>query len=360
MAMLSDLAERRHVPATFAYADALFNRDPEDAIVYLREKSVQGLLGAAFRSVLMKVFFAQQPLVAEDVRWIAKEAERGHQEAMIVMLHLSEGTRWYNVFADLLWQQMPDAAEQLCLAPPTGEGGHNTLHQATLDEAYAALAEQFMGKQNENVVRCCMRAANIRVYENVLGEVMRRHLMLKFDHRMRPSHVIDPVTGKAASSVVRTSTYFQITQSEHDWMTLALERKLSMLSQTPLSHGEPLSLLRYAKGQEYKPHYDAFVGDDTAIKQMLDDGGQRVRTLICYLQHADKGGETVFPKLGVSLLPAEGSVLMFDNLRQDGEIDTDAYHAGMPVEMGCKWVVTKWVRSGPTLYGRTLYAPLNQ
>ena len=64
MVTLRQLAEQRHVPATFAYADALFQDSPSDAFLYLIDKFKAGLIGAAFRAVLSKVFFAEQHLAS--------------------------------------------------------------------------------------------------------------------------------------------------------------------------------------------------------------------------------------------------------------------------------------------------------
>jgi hypothetical protein len=51
-------------------------------------------------------------------------------------------------------------------------------------------------------------------------------------------------------------------------------------------------VLRYVDGQKYEPHYDYF--HDT-INTRIENGGQRVVTMLMYLSTPGEGGETVFP-----------------------------------------------------------------
>jgi hypothetical protein len=51
-------------------------------------------------------------------------------------------------------------------------------------------------------------------------------------------------------------------------------------------------VLRYVDGQKYEPHYDYF--HDT-VNTRIENGGQRIVTMLMYLSTPDEGGETVFP-----------------------------------------------------------------
>ena len=46
--------------------------------------------------------------------------------------------------------------------------------------------------------------------------------------------------------------------------------------------------------QKYDPHHDYFSHDGKD-----DNGGNRMATVLMYLEAADEGGETVFPKVAV-------------------------------------------------------------
>ena len=63
-----------------------------------------------------------------------------------------------------------------------------------------------------------------------------------------------------------------------------------------------------------------------------------------YLNEVEAGGETVFPRLGVTLKPRTGTLLLWNNLSVDGEVNPWTIHHAMPVLEGSKYVITLWFR----------------
>lgn len=348
---LAGLADQRHIPATFIYADTLFRTEPDEAINYLIEKFRQGLIGAAFRAVLMKVFFQRSTMTVDDVSLLFEEALKQHHEAILVLTHLSEGTKYHPFFVEMVSKNIPDACNLLHL-PEISKNVYGFLQPNT--ECFEIISEIF---NNFIELKPIFQVDDIGgcLYQNVFSTMMCRHFVLKFKAQMKPSMVYDPVTGRGEPNPVRTSTYLQVTNQHIDWFVLDAERRLAQISGVEANFGEPLSVLQYSAGQQYKPHYDAFVGDDEAIEAMLEDGGQRMKTMICYLQSANDGGETAFIRKGIKLNPLPGNVLIFDNADDDGNILKDSYHAGLPVKKGTKWIMTKWIRAQQTRYGQSLY-----
>ena len=55
-------------------------------------------------------------------------------------------------------------------------------------------------------------------------------------------------------------------------------------------NGEAIQILHYEHGQKYEPHFDYFY--DKVNREL---GGHRVATVLMYLSHVKRGGETVFP-----------------------------------------------------------------
>ena len=348
MVTLRQLAEQRHVPATFAYADALFQDSPPDAFLYLTNKFRAGLIGAAFRAVLSKVFFAEQHLDEDDLVLLDAECDKQNIEALLVLIMISEDTPCYDYYVQKLWLWSSDTARQLTLMQPVA-------NQSETDRPDFSL---LANKYNENSIlkpTLVSKDIGMALYQNVLSPMMCRHFVLKFNPHMQPSLIYDPKTGIGKPNSVRTSTYLQVSGMHIDWFSLEAEKRLAALAGLPVSQGEPLSVLKYEPNQQYKPHYDAFVGEDEAVKAMLEDGGQRVKTQICYLQSAHEGGETAFMRKGMTVNPPVGSVLMFDNVDDDNKVLTASYHAGLPVKHGVKWIMTKWIRAETTRYGQSIY-----
>ena len=69
-------------------------------------------------------------------------------------------------------------------------------------------------------------------------------------------------------------------------------------------------VVSYGTGGHYEPHVDYY-------GEYLDEvnRGDRISTLLFYLNEVKSGGATVFPFLRLSVQPIKGSVLFWHNLR---------------------------------------------
>jgi prolyl 4-hydroxylase len=76
-----------------------------------------------------------------------------------------------------------------------------------------------------------------------------------------------------------------------------IEARIARLVNWPLENGEGLQVLQYVPGTEYKPHYDYFDPAEPGTPTILKRGGQRVGTLVMYLNEPEKGGGTTFPNV---------------------------------------------------------------
>jgi hypothetical protein len=123
-----------------------------------------------------------------------------------------------------------------------------------------------------------------------------------------------------------------------------IEQRIAALLRWPAKRGEGLQVLRYASGAQYRPHFDYFPPDDPGSAAVMATGGQRVSTLVMYLNAVEDGGGTIFPELGLEVLPQPGSAVHFEYCNSLGQVDPRTLHGGAPVRAGEKWIVTKWVR----------------
>lgn len=121
-----------------------------------------------------------------------------------------------------------------------------------------------------------------------------------------------------------------------------IEARIAALVNWPVINGEGLQVLHYAPGAEYKPHNDYFDKSLPGTAAVLSRGGQRVGTLIMYLNTPEQGGGTVFPNVGVEVAPIKGNALFFS---YDDDVTSLSLHGGSPVIAGQKWVATKWLRT---------------
>ena len=109
-----------------------------------------------------------------------------------------------------------------------------------------------------------------------------------------------------------------------------------------LENGEGVQVLNYQPGAEYKPHYDYFDPAAPGTPTILKRGGQRVGTLVMYLNNPERGGGTTFPDVGLEVAPQRGNAVFFSYDRPHPSSQT--LHGGAPVVSGEKWVATKWLR----------------
>lgn len=163
--------------------------------------------------------------------------------------------------------------------------------------------------------------------------------------RLAASHVIDlEAMGATRPHEARTSSGMCLQRGETT-VVERVERRIAALLNWPLERGEPLQVLRYEVGQEYRPHYDYLDPAQAAAETFLARGGQRVASLIMYLNTPRAGGATGFPDAGLEVAAVKGNAVFFSYDRPHPS--TRTLHGGMPVRAGEKWIATKWMRERP-------------
>lgn len=156
------------------------------------------------------------------------------------------------------------------------------------------------------------------------------------------SVVVDSQTGNQSVDPVRTSsgTFLHFNESE---LISRLDQRIAQVMNCPIQNGEEIQILNYKVGKEYKPHYDYF-NNHSGSGAQLGNGGQRISTLVIYLNDVVAGGETIFPKIGLSVVPKKGSAVYFEYCNSFGQVNPLTLHGGAPVIQGEKWIATKWMR----------------
>ena len=181
------------------------------------------------------------------------------------------------------------------------------------------------------------------VFGNLLSDEECEGLIAAARVRLKRSLTVETHTGGETLNIDRTSDGMFFERGEND-IVRRVEARLAVLLRWPLSHGEGLQILRYAPGAQYRPHYDYFDPKEAGTPTILKRGGQRLATLVMYLQEPERGGSTTFPDVGLEVAPVRGTGVFFSYER--AHPDTKSLHGGAPVLEGEKWVATKWLREG--------------
>jgi prolyl 4-hydroxylase len=139
----------------------------------------------------------------------------------------------------------------------------------------------------------------------------------------------------------RTSLTCHLAKKAHP--SPILLQKIQALTNKPFGHMELPQVARYTDSQRYVEHYDGVDPHTDAGRAFCSNGGQRVATVLCYLNDVADGGSTAFRRVNFEVKPKKGNALIFFPGFMNGELDTDALHAGMPA-VDTKWVSQVWIR----------------
>ena len=151
---------------------------------------------------------------------------------------------------------------------------------------------------------------------------------------------------------VRTSsqTWLDVTSG----IAKPIAEKIYELIDFPPGSSEMLQILRYEVGQKYDAHNDYF-----DPKLYGPQSSNRAVTVYLYLSDVEEGGHTWFPnadgkplelqdykscKRGFGMKPKKGSVVVFYDMKPNGEYDPASLHGSCPVKKGTKWGGTLWFR----------------
>ena len=174
-----------------------------------------------------------------------------------------------------------------------------------------------------------------RLFRRVFSIAECSYLIGATETRFEPSMVYNKAR-ELVRDTIRTSDGAAIHWLIEDPAIHAFNRRIAALTGTSFDQGEALQVLRYAPGQEYRPHFDFVDGAQN----------QRLWTALVYLNQDYRGGETAFVRTGTEVRGNAGDVLVFRNALEDGSADPLAEHAGLPVTSGSKYLATRWVREG--------------
>ena len=164
--------------------------------------------------------------------------------------------------------------------------------------------------------------------------------------RLKPSTLVDPMTGKDIASGLRASLGMFFRPAENE-LVARIDHRLAALTHLPLEHGEGVQILHYPQGAGSAAHFDYLQATNEANIASIARSGQRLSTTVCYLNDVSQGGETIFPELGWTVSPQRGHAVYFESCDAAGELLPASVHASQPVLHGEKWVATKWARTRP-------------
>lgn len=181
--------------------------------------------------------------------------------------------------------------------------------------------------------------------ENFMSPEEIEHFLALGDDGMFRAQVSDVKKGRESKS--RTN---RVRWIAHDYTPVlkGIADRASALVGIPLLNAEKFQLIHYKQSQEYRAHYDAFDPNIPRGQRNWARGGQRMVTMLVYLNHVEAGGHTDFPNLKLSVAPLPGKAVVFHNCYPNtNRRHPLTLHAGSPVVSGSKWAFNLWFREHP-------------
>jgi prolyl 4-hydroxylase len=270
---------------------------------------------------------------------LERAANRGSTIAAALLaerLAHGEGCEAQADAAERLWTQLETHGAMRLpdfTLPPPGEN-NGTPRQLALEDALQPPPARVLSER-----------PRVAVIDRLFSADECRLLIASAQPHLRDSNTVDPATGQPLSQPIRTSTDATFDPVLETGALRVAQLRMAAAAGIELIHAERLTVLRYAPGQEYRPHRDYL--PPGVIERDGPQAGNRVRTICVYLNAVTAGGATEFPVPGLRVAPMPGRAVIFDNLGADGRPDPDSLHAGMPVEAGEKWLATLWIRQQP-------------
>uniref|UniRef100_A0A7S0ADX9 Prolyl 4-hydroxylase alpha subunit domain-containing protein n=1 Tax=Pyrodinium bahamense TaxID=73915 RepID=A0A7S0ADX9_9DINO len=173
----------------------------------------------------------------------------------------------------------------------------------------------------------------LAVVPHFLGEAEIEHLLALAEGCWEPSEVGTGVYRSADESKdlfntlsFRRTSYSCMLEPFQTSIVTSIEHRLARLAGIDLDYLEPLNMVRYAPGQLFKTHHD---------------GRFRPKTVFIYLNDLPEGdgGETLFPELGLQIVPRRGCAVMWANVLGPQQDDRRMVHQGLPPRSAVKYGV---------------------
>lgn len=256
-------------------------------------------------------------------QWIDQQRLAGVKDAPLLTAMVAAG--WNTDVARQALQSPPATAAALPEPDLTGEPGAIDVGDCQVP------------------VLVSMTAPRVVLFGQILTDAECAAIIAAAQPRLSRSLTVETTSGGEEINADRTSDGMFFQRGETP-VVQQLEERIARLLNWPLENGEGLQVLRYGPGAEYKPHHDYFDPAEPGTPSILRRGGQRVGTLLIYLNEPERGGATVFPEVPLQVVPQRGHAVFFSYDRPHPA--TRTLHGGAPVIRGEKWIATKWLRQG--------------
>lgn len=276
----------------------------------------------------------------------AGDADATAMRALFEATGVGRPQSWEGAFnlLQLAAEQGSDAAgrQLLLLSDPTRDPVLSTTADA-----------EFWGKTRRSISldkllrhrdrRALHNGPHVRVIDGFATPTECRWLIERATEMLTPALVVD-IDGRLVADPVRTNKGAAFQLTDMDLVIEIIRARISAATRIPVPLFEPMQVLHYSVGEEFKHHLDYLEPGNPQHQEQLRSHGQRIATFLIYLNDDFEGGETEFSQIGVRYRGRVGDAIFWANCDMEGRPDPLTLHTGLPPTAGEKWILSQWIR----------------
>ncbi|MFZ1989212.1 MAG: 2OG-Fe(II) oxygenase [Alphaproteobacteria bacterium] len=344
---------------------------PVETIEVLSRAANRGNVHARFMVAVRLLIGYFVPVRAHDaVRLLSESSDQGHADATAVLAVLAGIGAYveqdFDIALDLLARaaqlgsvharaQLAVLSGDRVLADAASRGNPPADFWARLRKTIDAASWTRAPK-----VVLLSESPRVGIVENFVSAEICDWAIARSRGRLTRAEIYNAVSKDVEVSETRSNTTALFGLLETDLVMAFIQARMSAATGIPFDRMEAPAVLHYDPGEQITEHYD-FVDPATPdYDQEIAGNGQRICTFLVYLNDDYEGGETEFPKLGISHKGKKGEGLFFINANAEGRADIRTEHAGRPPARGEKWIISQFIRSRPSTPGRDSDVTLRQ
>jgi prolyl 4-hydroxylase len=177
------------------------------------------------------------------------------------------------------------------------------------------------------------------IINNIINEQEANHIINKASLEFNESTIL----GQNIDTKIRKSKTSWLYKT--DPIIMGIMVRIANIVNLPLENAEALQVVKYEPNGYYNEHHDSCCDEHQLCTEFIKRGGQRVKTVLIYLNDEFTEGATNFPVLNKKFKPPKYSAIIFNPLaKNSNKCHPKAIHAGLPVKTGIKYVANLWFR----------------
>lgn len=177
-----------------------------------------------------------------------------------------------------------------------------------------------------------------KVYPNFISDQEAKYILEK-----SAKHFEDSIVISGVDTNIRKSKTCWLTKDDPNIKKII--QRVCDIHGYSIQNAEDLQVVKYDKNGYYNEHHDSCCDDNDKCIEFNERGGNRLVTMVIYLNDGFSGGATRFVNLNKDIKPEKYSGILFHPMNKKGDkCHHNSLHAGLPIDNGNKYIANVWIR----------------